>query len=44
VREGPEGEKAISYPEIVPLLIEAIKQQQKMIEKLQTEVAQLKTK
>jgi hypothetical protein len=42
VKEGPDGDKAVSYTELVPILTEAIKQQQKQIEDLQQEVAQLK--
>lgn len=34
VREGPEGEKAISYTEIIPILVEAIKAQQQEIREL----------
>ena len=44
VREGPGGEKSVSYTELVPVLIEAIKEQQKEIEKLRMEVTQLKTR
>lgn len=44
VREGPGGEKSVSYTEIVPVLIEAIKEQQKEIERLKMEVTQFKTK
>jgi hypothetical protein len=42
VKEGPDGDKAVSYTELVPILTEAIKQQQQQIEDLQQEVAQLK--
>jgi len=42
VREGPEGEKAVAYTEIIPVLIEAMKEQQRQIEVLKLEVAGLK--
>lgn len=38
VREDEEGEKAINYIQIIPLLIEAIKEQQQMIEDLQSRI------
>ena len=41
VREGPNGEKAVSYTELVPVLTEAIKEQQKQIESLRSEVKAL---
>ena len=44
VKEGPEKEKGVSYGEIIPVLIEAIKEQQKEIERLKSEVIQLQTK
>ena len=44
VRESPNGEKSVSYTELIPVLIEAVKEQQKMIEGLKAEVKQLKTK
>jgi len=44
VKEGPGGEKSVSYTEIVPVLIEAIKEQQKEIERLKMEVTELKTR
>jgi hypothetical protein len=44
VKEGPDGEKSVSYTEIVPVLIEAIKEQQKEIERLKMEVTELKTR
>jgi hypothetical protein len=40
VMEGPDGEKAVSYTELVPVLIEAIKQQQKEIVSLKESLAQ----
>ncbi len=42
VKEGPDGDKAVSYTELVPILTEAIKQQQEQIENLQYEVRTLK--
>jgi hypothetical protein len=42
VREGPDGDKAVAYSEIVPVLIESIKDQQAQIEELRTEVCRLK--
>jgi hypothetical protein len=42
VKEGPDGDKAVSYTELVPILTEAVKQQQKQIEDLQQEIARLK--
>jgi hypothetical protein len=38
VSEGPEGEKAVAYTQIIPVLIEAIKEQQKQIEALKAKV------
>jgi hypothetical protein len=42
VREGPDGDKAVAYSEIVPVLIESIKDQQQQIEDLRAEVSQLR--
>jgi hypothetical protein len=42
VRESSAGEKAVAYAEIIPLLIEAIKTQQREIESLRSEIAELK--
>jgi hypothetical protein len=42
VRTGPDGDKAVSYTEIIPVLIEAIKEQQKIIQKQQKEMEGLK--
>jgi hypothetical protein len=42
VREGPDGDKAVAYSEIVPVLIESIKAQQEQIEELRTEVGELR--
>jgi len=44
VKESPNGEKGVSYTELIPVLIEAVKEQQKMIEELKAEVRQLKAK
>jgi len=41
VREGPDGYKAVDYSKLVPVLVEAIKEQQKQIEQLQQRVEQL---
>ena len=41
VKEGPDGTKAVSYTELIPILTEAIKEQQKQIENLQSEVKAL---
>jgi hypothetical protein len=41
VKEGPDGEKAVSYTDLVPILAEAIKEQQKQIESLRCEVQEL---
>jgi hypothetical protein len=38
VKEGPNGEKAVSYIELIPILTEAIKEQQKQIDSLRSEV------
>lgn len=42
VRTSVNGTKAISYIDIIALLVEGVKEQQKMIETLQEEVAELK--
>ena len=44
VKENPNGEKTVSYTELIPVLIEAVKEQQKVIEELKAEVRQLKAK
>jgi len=44
VKESPNGEKSVSYTELIPVLIEAVKEQQKVIEELKAEVKQLKAK
>jgi hypothetical protein len=41
VREGPDGDKAVAYSEIVPVLIESIKAQQRQIELLEARIAEL---
>lgn len=42
VKEGFEGTKAVAYTEIIPVLIEAIKEQQKLIEKQQAELKEIR--
>jgi trimeric autotransporter adhesin len=42
VRTAPGGEKAVSYTEMVPVLIEAIKEQQKTLEEQQKVIDQLR--
>ena len=42
VREGPEGDKAVSYTELVPVLTEAIKQQQQQLEEQQKQIESLR--
>ena len=42
VRTNDDGYKGISYEKLVPYLVEGMKEQQKMIEKLQEEIAELK--
>ena len=41
VNTAPDGSKAVAYTEIIPVLIEAIKEQQKDIEQLKKKVADL---
>ena len=41
VKTDENGEKAIAYTEIIPILIESIKKQQQMITELQTKIDQL---
>ncbi len=41
VMDGPDGRKAVAYSEIIPVLIEAIKDQQSQIEALKARVAEL---
>ena len=43
VRVGTDGERAVAYSEIIAVLIEAMKEQQRQIEALKLEVAGLKT-
>lgn len=43
VKEGPEGEKAVAYTELIPVMIEAIKEQQKIIEKQQRDLQALRS-
>ena len=44
VQEDEHGDKTIAYIELIPVLLEAIKQQQKDIEQLQDQVNQLKNR
>jgi hypothetical protein len=44
VREDLDGIKAVSYEGLIPVLIEAIKEQQKMIDSLKAEVSQIQVK
>ncbi len=41
VKEGVEGEKAVSYTELIPVLIEAIKEQQELIQKQQSSINEI---
>ena len=43
VKEGLEKEKGVSYTEIIPVLIEAMKEQQKTIEEQKREIGELRT-
>jgi hypothetical protein len=43
VRVGPDGEQAVAYTQIVPVLIEAIKAQQERIEDLEDRIAELES-
>jgi hypothetical protein len=38
VKEGPDGDKAVSYTELVPILTEGIKEQQKQLERQQRQI------
>ncbi len=42
VKEGQEGEKAVAYTELIPILIEAIKEQQNIIKKQQQDIEELR--
>lgn len=42
VNTAPDGTKAVAYTEIIPVLIEAIKEQQKMIMKQQEELKEIR--
>jgi hypothetical protein len=44
VSDGPNGAKAVAYTKMIPFLIEAMKEQQKQIDALKSEVTALKTK
>jgi hypothetical protein len=41
---GKDGSKTVDYGKLVPVLIEAIKEQQREIEKLKLEIEQMKSK
>jgi hypothetical protein len=41
VKERPDGSKSVAYMEIIPVLIEAIKEQQKEIEQLNKKLSEL---
>jgi len=41
VEEGPNGDKAVSYIELIPILTEAIKEQQKQLEEQQRQIEYL---
>ena len=41
VREGPDGKKAVAYAQIIPVLIEAVKEQQKKISELEEKIKKL---
>jgi hypothetical protein len=41
VKENPDGDKSVSYTEIIPVLIEAVKEQQKVIEELKAKIKEL---
>jgi hypothetical protein len=43
VQDGPEGEKAVAYSELIPILIEGMKEQQNLIEMQQKDIQELKT-
>jgi len=43
VQDGPEGEKAVAYSELIPILIEAMKEQQNLIDAQQKDIQELKT-
>jgi hypothetical protein len=44
VRETSKGEKSISYTELIPLLIEAVKEQQGIIEELKAKIQELEAR
>jgi hypothetical protein len=44
VKEDSDGSKAVAYAEIIPVLIEAIKEQQAEIEELKQSLSELKQK
>ena len=44
VRSGSDGSKSVEYGNIVPLLVEAMKEQQAQIDELKTQIKELQTK
>lgn len=44
VKEGPDSEKAVNYSALIPVLIEAVKEQQKIIEKQTNDIKELRAK
>ncbi|MBI5055172.1 MAG: tail fiber domain-containing protein [Nitrospirae bacterium] len=44
VKEGSDGSKGVAYTELIPVLIEAIKEQQKIIESQEKDMDELKAK
>lgn len=44
VKEDPEGYKGVAYTELIPILIEAVKEQQKIIEELKMKVQRLEAR
>jgi hypothetical protein len=42
VNTGSDGTKAVAYTELIPVLIEAVKEQQKLIEKQQAELKEIR--
>ncbi len=44
VKTNPDGSKMVDYVKLIPVLLEAVKEQQKMIDQLKAEVEKLKNK